>query len=718
MDEIDEIELINNVNKNSFSYLFNKFLKNNDYINMLINYINLFLTKNNNELFVKDIKKENNLEICLNYIDFIINNTNLKDEYKILIIKLLLNNNLLTIKNINYNIINYILDNDTLLKTFFEYNINIDIYFNIISNIDDEKKILNYIINIINENTCRNKSHKDEKDHKIIKTNEKLLYNILKLLINYWTYLRENNYNNCTNIKLNLLKENIEFTDKYSTYFVILIKLISITIFFNISQEKELNDTLKLININKENIDNNDWVNFIEIKDFYNNLLETKYKNIYEDLHKIKNILSNDFIIQIKEIYSIFINQIDYLIIEDENLIINNNLNILKYLENIIDFSIYCLNRKIYNKKTDFHLFLFLFKLLNNKNISNYNINQKIIDFILYYSISNLKYINNEISLTNSKLITLFYNNIINLYTDLDKLDDYSKNDTKYKILYILRLLTKDKSNIFNNIFDYILNNENVSIVFIHSIIKDIDFYMEELILYLKGNEYLILVKTLYSIVIESLNFINSFINNTNLTKNIIYNNELFIKFINLINLHVNNICDSDIDLSDNKNNYNLSEICNIIMNIFINFNLNNKDLFIKNMANDTRSFNEDNYLYIINELYDNDKIDTENYNILTNLIKTINTLNKQELKNNSDEIPYELCDPISNNLLEDPVILPTSNIIIELSSIKRHLLNNNNDPFNRNKLFLHEIIEFNTKEENIKKIKAIKLKIKLFLES
>ena len=79
-NEIDEIELINNINKNSFSYIFNKFLKNNDYINMLINYINLFLTKNNDEYFIKDIKKENNLEIFINYIDFIINNTNLKKK--------------------------------------------------------------------------------------------------------------------------------------------------------------------------------------------------------------------------------------------------------------------------------------------------------------------------------------------------------------------------------------------------------------------------------------------------------------------------------------------------------------------------------------------------------------------------------------------------------------------------------------------------------------
>jgi len=153
-------------------------------------------------------------------------------------------------------------------------------------------------------------------------------------------------------------------------------------------------------------------------------------------------------------------------------------------------------------------------------------------------------------------------------------------------------------------------------------------------------------------------------------------------------------------------------------MNIFISFNNKNKDLFIKNMSKDTRSFNKNNYTYILNELYNNEKLNYDNYNILTNLISKIDNLNKIELKKNLDDIPYELCDPISNELFEEPVILPTSNIIIELSSIKRHLLNNNNDPFNRKELFLEQIIDFNNKDENKQKIKELKIKIKLFLES
>ena len=50
---MDDIEIINNVNKFSFNYLFNEIFKNQINIDTLINYINLFLTKNNENIFIK-----------------------------------------------------------------------------------------------------------------------------------------------------------------------------------------------------------------------------------------------------------------------------------------------------------------------------------------------------------------------------------------------------------------------------------------------------------------------------------------------------------------------------------------------------------------------------------------------------------------------------------------------------------------------------------------
>ena len=57
------------------------------------------------------------------------------------------------------------------------------------------------------------------------------------------------------------------------------------------------------------------------------------------------------------------------------------------------------------------------------------------------------------------------------------------------------------------------------------------------------------------------------------------------------------------------------------------------------------------------------------------------------EYKNEQNElgdIPEEFLDPILNTLMEDPVVLPTSGMIMDRSVISRHLLSKSNDPFNR----------------------------------
>lgn len=52
-------------------------------------------------------------------------------------------------------------------------------------------------------------------------------------------------------------------------------------------------------------------------------------------------------------------------------------------------------------------------------------------------------------------------------------------------------------------------------------------------------------------------------------------------------------------------------------------------------------------------------------------------------------EIPDEYQDPVTSELMTDPVILPTSGKTMDRSSIARHLLNNPTDPFTRAPLTL-----------------------------
>ena len=76
------------------------------------------------------------------------------------------------------------------------------------------------------------------------------------------------------------------------------------------------------------------------------------------------------------------------------------------------------------------------------------------------------------------------------------------------------------------------------------------------------------------------------------------------------------------------------------------------------------------------------------------------------------NEFPEELCDPILYTRIKDPVILPESKLFMDFLSISNHLLVNEFDPFNRTKLTMKELKEFNLLPENIKKIELFKNKI------
>lgn len=56
-------------------------------------------------------------------------------------------------------------------------------------------------------------------------------------------------------------------------------------------------------------------------------------------------------------------------------------------------------------------------------------------------------------------------------------------------------------------------------------------------------------------------------------------------------------------------------------------------------------------------------------------------------------DLPLSLEDPVMYDLMKDPVILPTSKISIDRSTIRSHLLSDPNDPFNRTPLRIEDVI-------------------------
>jgi ubiquitin conjugation factor E4 B len=93
-------------------------------------------------------------------------------------------------------------------------------------------------------------------------------------------------------------------------------------------------------------------------------------------------------------------------------------------------------------------------------------------------------------------------------------------------------------------------------------------------------------------------------------------------------------------------------------------------------------------------------------------MIKNLQIID-QEIKAqqiNYDDAPEEFCDPITTVLMEDPVLLPTSNIIVDRSTIVTHLLSDPTDPFNRKSLKIEDLVSCSELKEKIDIYKLEKL--------
>lgn len=71
-----------------------------------------------------------------------------------------------------------------------------------------------------------------------------------------------------------------------------------------------------------------------------------------------------------------------------------------------------------------------------------------------------------------------------------------------------------------------------------------------------------------------------------------------------------------------------------------------------------------------------------------------------QEVEDLATEAPEEYLDPIMSHLMTDPVTLPSSLIVCDRSTIARHLLSDQTDPFNRQPLTMDEVLP-NTELKN-----------------
>jgi len=129
------------------------------------------------------------------------------------------------------------------------------------------------------------------------------------------------------------------------------------------------------------------------------------------------------------------------------------------------------------------------------------------------------------------------------------------------------------------------------------------------------------------------------------------------------------------------------------IVGIFLNMSKHND--FIIAVVRDGRSYKKDNFERTAQIL---SRFSLRSSQDIEQLLDFVATVEKRKIEYQQDEddlgdIPDDFLDPLIGELMRDPVILPTSKTIIDRGTIKRHLLNDATDPFNRAPLDLKDVI-------------------------
>ncbi|KAL2383737.1 hypothetical protein RJ035_005598 [Blastomyces gilchristii] len=146
-----------------------------------------------------------------------------------------------------------------------------------------------------------------------------------------------------------------------------------------------------------------------------------------------------------------------------------------------------------------------------------------------------------------------------------------------------------------------------------------------------------------------------------------------------------------------------LSEIVDVYLNLM------DKENFIIAVARDGRSYKPSNFEKageILRKWALKPQEDLAKWERLQTKFRIAKEADEQA-EEDLGEIPDEFLDPLVYTLMEDPVILPSSKVSIDRSTIRSHLLSDPNDPFNRSPLSIEDVIPDTEMKAKIEAFKA-----------
>jgi len=155
---------------------------------------------------------------------------------------------------------------------------------------------------------------------------------------------------------------------------------------------------------------------------------------------------------------------------------------------------------------------------------------------------------------------------------------------------------------------------------------------------------------------------------------------------------------------------FNAKHLLGDLVSVYIN--LSAKDNFVRAIARDGRSYKPANFAEATRILSIAPGKSPEELRVWTDLgrnVQEAKTLMEQE-EADLGEAPDEFTDPITADLMSDPVILPLSKNTVDRATIRSHLLSDPTDPFNRTPLKIEDVVPNTELKEQIEKWKAERL--------
>ena len=154
------------------------------------------------------------------------------------------------------------------------------------------------------------------------------------------------------------------------------------------------------------------------------------------------------------------------------------------------------------------------------------------------------------------------------------------------------------------------------------------------------------------------------------------------------------------LDLLSNKYGFNIYDIVYYLSKMIIYVTQDNTPAVLYSLAYDIKLLNK-----VCKFITQHDILIPPEQEKLQLIYKTCATMTTLE-------IPDELCDPLTQLIMDNPVILPCSHAIMDRNTIARHLSNKQDDPFTRTHLTMDHVDTYNKEPDVIAKIKPIKEKL------